>query len=173
LTMNPNNGNSMAYDSHSQKIHHLQHTLSRGPLHYREHNLNVKHQIQNHNQNGYETDSQSASPALISPTLTYSSHTPSTLSPATPFFGSFQGAQEGFSNQGAGERPGVVSSGTQWRMSGGHWSRTHLTWCEDVLRIVCIERWYWWNFCGHCFFNDLDMVTVWECLFVFRWQGLS
>ena len=113
LTMNPNNGNSMVYDSHSQKIHHLQHTLSRGPLHYREHNPNVKHQIQNQNQNGYETDSQSASPALISPTLTYSSHTPSTLSPATPFFGSFQGAQEGFSNQGAGERPGVVSSGTQ------------------------------------------------------------
>ncbi|CAA7268871.1 unnamed protein product [Cyclocybe aegerita] len=41
----------------------------------------------------------SPSPSLISPTLTYSSQTPSTLSPATPFFGSFSNTQatgEGF-----------------------------------------------------------------------------
>jgi hypothetical protein len=33
---------------------------------------------------------------LVSPSLTYSSRTPSTLSPATPFFGSFAHAQENF-----------------------------------------------------------------------------
>lgn len=36
------------------------------------------------------------SPAVVSPALTYSSRTPSTLSPATPFFGSFAGSQEAF-----------------------------------------------------------------------------
>lgn len=36
------------------------------------------------------------SPAVISPALTYSSRTPSTLSPATPFFGSFAGSQDAF-----------------------------------------------------------------------------
>jgi hypothetical protein len=112
LAMNPNNGNGIHYNS--QKIQH-HHSLSRGHPHYREHNPNIKHlthtqnqnQNQNQTQNGYETDSQSASPALISPTLTYSSHTPSTLSPATPFFGSFQGAQEGFATQSANELTGV------------------------------------------------------------------
>lgn len=116
-----NNGNGIHYDT--QKVHH-QHTLSRAHHHYRDHNPNSKHhtqnQNQNQNQNGYETDSQSASPALISPTLTYSSHTPSTLSPATPFFGSFQGAQEGFIGQGAGERPGVVSVSASAQRAGSH-----------------------------------------------------
>lgn len=36
------------------------------------------------------------SPAVVSPALTYSSRTPSTLSPATPFFGSFTGSQDAF-----------------------------------------------------------------------------
>ena len=36
------------------------------------------------------------SPAIVSPALTYSSRTPSTLSPATPFFGSFAGSQDAF-----------------------------------------------------------------------------
>ncbi|KAG0702175.1 hypothetical protein DFH29DRAFT_999553 [Suillus ampliporus] len=36
------------------------------------------------------------SPTLVSPALTYSSRTPSTLSPATPFFGSFNGSPETF-----------------------------------------------------------------------------
>ncbi|KAG2129325.1 hypothetical protein BD769DRAFT_1356300 [Suillus cothurnatus] len=36
------------------------------------------------------------SPNLVSPALTYSSRTPSTLSPATPFFGSFNGSPETF-----------------------------------------------------------------------------
>ena len=36
------------------------------------------------------------SPAIASPALTYSSRTPSTLSPATPFFGSFAGSQDVF-----------------------------------------------------------------------------
>ncbi|KAG6379886.1 hypothetical protein JVT61DRAFT_10448 [Boletus reticuloceps] len=36
------------------------------------------------------------SPAVVSPALTYSSRTPSTLSPATPFFGSFVGSQDAF-----------------------------------------------------------------------------
>lgn len=47
------------------------------------------------NQNSYDMDNQ-PSPSLISPTLTYSSQTPSTLSPATPFFGSFNSQNEGF-----------------------------------------------------------------------------
>ena len=36
------------------------------------------------------------SPGVVSPALTYSSRTPSTLSPATPFFGSFTGSQDAF-----------------------------------------------------------------------------
>lgn len=36
------------------------------------------------------------SPTVVSPALTYSSRTPSTLSPATPFFGSFAGGQAAF-----------------------------------------------------------------------------
>ncbi|KAG9311566.1 hypothetical protein JVU11DRAFT_7773 [Chiua virens] len=36
------------------------------------------------------------SPTIVSPALTYSSRTPSTLSPATPFFGSFTGNQDTF-----------------------------------------------------------------------------
>jgi hypothetical protein len=100
-SMNLNSGTAI-YDP--QKIIQHQHALSRG--HYREHNSIMKHQNQNGNGNGYETDS----PALISPTLTYSSHTPSTLSPATPFFGSFQGAQEVFASQGVSERPGLGAS---------------------------------------------------------------
>ncbi|KAF8137111.1 hypothetical protein EV363DRAFT_1156073 [Boletus edulis] len=36
------------------------------------------------------------SPDVVSPALTYSSRTPSTLSPATPFFGSFVGSQDAF-----------------------------------------------------------------------------
>ena len=44
----------------------------------------------------YGDEPPSSSPSLISPTLTYSSQTPSTLSPATPFFGSFNNQAEGF-----------------------------------------------------------------------------
>ncbi|KAF5336443.1 hypothetical protein D9611_006601 [Ephemerocybe angulata] len=47
----------------------------------------------------------SDSPSLISPALTYSSqHTPSTLSPATPFFGSFNSQSDGFRGAGVVER---------------------------------------------------------------------
>ncbi|KAG2068535.1 hypothetical protein BDR04DRAFT_1232759 [Suillus decipiens] len=42
----------------------------------------------------FENDMRS--PSLVSPALTYSSRTPSTLSPATPFFGSFNGSPETF-----------------------------------------------------------------------------
>jgi hypothetical protein len=42
--------------------------------------------------------------SLISPTLTYGSQSPSTLSPATPFFGSFSSSAEGFEKSGAGEQ---------------------------------------------------------------------
>lgn len=45
----------------------------------------------------------SASSSLISPTLTYGSQTPATLSPPTPFFGSFNNA-EGFDKNGTGEQ---------------------------------------------------------------------
>lgn len=41
-------------------------------------------------------DSETDNSPLVSPSLTYSSRTPSTLSPATPFFGSFTHAQENF-----------------------------------------------------------------------------
>ena len=46
-----------------------------------------------------------SSSSLASPALTYSSHTPSTLSPATPFFGSFASQSDGFeqpASHGAG-----------------------------------------------------------------------
>ncbi|KIJ63818.1 hypothetical protein HYDPIDRAFT_29166 [Hydnomerulius pinastri MD-312] len=39
---------------------------------------------------------QSKSPVVVSPALTYSSRTPSTLSPSTPFFGSFTPGQDAF-----------------------------------------------------------------------------
>jgi len=42
--------------------------------------------------------------SLISPTLTYGSQSPSTLSPATPFFGSFSSSAEGFEKSGGGEQ---------------------------------------------------------------------
>jgi hypothetical protein len=45
----------------------------------------------------------SASSSLISPTLTYGSQTPATLSPPTPFFGSFNNA-EGSDKNGTGEQ---------------------------------------------------------------------
>ncbi|KAF8628059.1 hypothetical protein AX17_006062 [Amanita inopinata Kibby_2008] len=64
----------------------------------------IKTQLEKHNtqtlrdssttSNLYEVDQSSSS--LTSPALTYSSHTPSTLSPATPFFGSFASQSEGF-----------------------------------------------------------------------------
>ena len=42
---------------------------------------------------------EQSSSSLTSPALTYSSHTPSTLSPATPFFGSFASQSDGFEQQ--------------------------------------------------------------------------
>ena len=60
--------------------------------------------------NMYNDDPSSSSPSLISPTLTYSSQTPSTLSPATPFFGSFSNQAEGFEKStGAGHGVNVHS----------------------------------------------------------------
>ncbi|EGO03342.1 hypothetical protein SERLA73DRAFT_69228 [Serpula lacrymans var. lacrymans S7.3] len=48
-----------------------------------------------HHNSAYTLD-ESMSPTAISPALTFSSRTPSTLSPATPFFGSFGNGQEVF-----------------------------------------------------------------------------
>ena len=45
---------------------------------------------------------EQSSSSLASPALTYSSHTPSTLSPATPFFGSFASQSDGFEQHGTG-----------------------------------------------------------------------
>lgn len=68
---------------------------------------------------GYE-DSLSHSPttpstdssSLISPALTYSSqHTPSTLSPATPFFGSFGNQGDAFRGAGVVEGKGPIEHG--------------------------------------------------------------
>lgn len=59
----------------------------------------------------YDLDNQS-SPSLISPTLTYSSQTPATLSPATPFFGSFNSQNEGF------DRNGGLVEGKKLRAAG-------------------------------------------------------
>ena len=56
---------------------------------------------------GYDQQ-QNLSPSLISPALTYSS-TPSTLSPVTPFFGSFAGSQG----------DGLFGAGIQVDASGG------------------------------------------------------
>lgn len=44
----------------------------------------------------HSTVKELKSPVVVSPALTYSSRTPSTLSPATPFFGSFTGSQDVF-----------------------------------------------------------------------------
>jgi len=59
----------------------------------------------------------SASSSLISPTLTYASRTPSTLSPPTPFFGSFNNNLEGFDKIGAGDHG-------QKEIHGGNASRS-------------------------------------------------
>ena len=48
--------------------------------------------------------SLSTSSTLISPTLTYGTQTPSTLSPPTPFFGSFSNTAEVFDKNGVGEK---------------------------------------------------------------------
>lgn len=44
------------------------------------------------------------SPSMVSPALTYSSRTPATLSPVTPFFGSFAGDRDGFDGGLMGEK---------------------------------------------------------------------
>jgi len=61
----------------------------------------------------------SASSSLISPTLTYASRTPSTLSPPTPFFGSFNSNMEGFDKIGAGDH-----AHGQKEIHGGNASRS-------------------------------------------------
>ncbi|KAF8655598.1 hypothetical protein AX16_003019 [Volvariella volvacea WC 439] len=48
----------------------------------------------------YDSDANSSS--LVSPALTYSSQSPSTMSPATPFFGSFANHGDGFANTATG-----------------------------------------------------------------------
>ncbi|KAG8216591.1 hypothetical protein J3R82DRAFT_6776 [Butyriboletus roseoflavus] len=63
------------------------------------------------------------SPAVISPALTYSSRTPSTLSPATPFFGSFAGSQDAFEvmtmeNEDVAERKLKARVTNNWRQDG-------------------------------------------------------
>ncbi|KAG5643042.1 hypothetical protein DXG03_001654 [Asterophora parasitica] len=76
---------------------------------HQHHNRTQSHNNHHHTQTlsppgTYDTDP--SSPSLISPALTYSSQhsrdTPSTLSPATPFFSSFGGAQDGFAGGGNG-----------------------------------------------------------------------
>lgn len=80
-------------------------------------NMNmIHHKHANTNKNSYDTapyrrpsaiftpalsDFDNTSPALVSPALTYSSRTPSTLSPATPFFGGFAHGGETFEAHGA------------------------------------------------------------------------
>ena len=68
--------------------------------------------------NMYNDDPSSSSPSLISPTLTYSSQTPSTLSPATPFFGSFNNQAEGF-EKGSGAGHGVKMHGLDQQQKNG------------------------------------------------------
>lgn len=58
----------------------------------------------------FDVDQSSASPlspscSLVSPTLTYGSQTPSTLSPATPFFGSFNHNVESFDKAVGEQQP--------------------------------------------------------------------
>lgn len=45
-------------------------------------------------------DLDQTSPSVVSPALTYASQSPSTLSPATPFFGSFANPADGFERSG-------------------------------------------------------------------------
>lgn len=78
--------NGIHYDSKTHHRHHHHPDVAAPPRNYRA-----------QNQNFYEVDQ--TSPSLVSPSLTYSSHTPSTLSPATPFFGSFGGQAEGFADR--------------------------------------------------------------------------
>lgn len=68
--------------------------------------------------NLYNDDPSSSSPSLISPTLTYSGQTPSTLSPATPFFGSFNTQAEGF-EKGSGASHGVNVHGLDQQGKNG------------------------------------------------------
>ncbi|KXN82757.1 Sporulation-specific protein 5 [Leucoagaricus sp. SymC.cos] len=85
----------------NQHQRHQQHNSMSVPIGNKLHSkLQHTSSVTSLNQNAYDIDNQ-ASPSLISPTLTYSSQSPSTLSPATPFFGSFNSQNDGFS-QGNG-----------------------------------------------------------------------
>lgn len=56
-------------------------------------------------------DVERTSPSLISPSLTYSPHTPATLSPATPFFGSFDHMHPGDGYEGQSTASSKLRSG--------------------------------------------------------------
>ncbi|RDB27564.1 hypothetical protein Hypma_003856 [Hypsizygus marmoreus] len=98
-----------AYDVQAKALQHHAHQR----LHQHHHAQQKKPTANNNNNNNnnffqYETTQiQTQSPSLVSPALTYSSHThtPSTLSPATPFFGSFGSQTDGFEGVSDGMPP--------------------------------------------------------------------
>jgi hypothetical protein len=100
------NHNSNNDASHNFFNHNIQHGIMRNvddgiQIHEHEHdhtsNYPSSHAHAQFSQHNYDIDM--TSPPLISPALTYNSaRTPSTLSPATPFFGSFAPAGDGFEN---------------------------------------------------------------------------
>lgn len=104
INTNNSNSNSNNEPSHNFFNHNIQHGLMRNvdegiQIHEHEHNhtSNYPSHAQFSQQHNYDIDI--SSPPLISPALTYNSaRTPSTLSPATPFFGSFAPAGDGFEN---------------------------------------------------------------------------
>jgi hypothetical protein len=66
------------------------------PRHNDDHIINSNNYDNTHFHATLQTIHDDSESPLVSPSLTYSSRTPSTLSPATPFFGSFAHAQENF-----------------------------------------------------------------------------
>jgi hypothetical protein len=83
--------------------HRDEHAYSNSNSNSNNHANNASHDEDEGDSNNVNANTvQSASPTLVSPALTYSSstRTPATLSPSTPFFGSFGGSVEDFEGPG-------------------------------------------------------------------------
>ncbi|KIM74130.1 hypothetical protein PILCRDRAFT_14684 [Piloderma croceum F 1598] len=88
-----NTGNHNINQEHSSNNSTNQNHI---PRHNDDHIINSNNYDSTHFHATLQTIHDDSESPLVSPSLTYSSRTPSTLSPATPFFGSFAHAQENF-----------------------------------------------------------------------------
>lgn len=101
-------GNQHQHNTIHENTHSVQHSNSKQIPHHRQathaHHQNPKNMNydfdNNHGSNLHTIPDSNVDSPLVSPSLTYSGRTPVTLSPSTPFFGSFAQAQENFKGIG-------------------------------------------------------------------------